>query len=195
MRSCCSTTRSSTARRSARAGQRVRHAGELQRLDAGAWFEPAFAGTRRADLAPRRWPTARSLGMALLVEIKERQRADRADRPARRGAGGDGRGRRRARHLLRPPLAACGSQARIPRSRTEIITHARHVDIAAVAWRAGAASVAIEWDMFHPERCTGAARRRHRDPRHDPASRAHRAASRLWPGPARRASTTRCAQG
>ena len=40
---------------------------------------------------------------------------------------------------------------RIPGVRTELITHARHVDPAGLAKRAGAASVAIEWDMFHPD--------------------------------------------
>jgi glycerophosphoryl diester phosphodiesterase len=86
--------------------------------------------------------------MGLLIEIKERGRADRLiellpavladylhdvlvisfDHPS----------------LLRV-------QQRLPGARTELITHARHVDIAAIARRAAATSIAIEWDMFHPD--------------------------------------------
>lgn len=43
------------------------------------------------------------------------------------------------------------ARAAIPGLRTELITHARHVDVAAIARRAEAASVAIEWDMYHPD--------------------------------------------
>ena len=35
--------------------------------------------------------------------------------------------------------------------RIELVTHARHLEIEAIASRAGANSVAIERDMFHPE--------------------------------------------
>jgi hypothetical protein len=37
-----------------------------------------------------------------------------------------------------------------PQIRTELITHARHVDPLGLARLAGASSVSIEWDMFDP---------------------------------------------
>lgn len=40
------------------------------------------------------------------------------------------------------------ARTRIEGLRTEIITHARHVDIVAVARRAEATSVSIEWDVL-----------------------------------------------
>ena len=49
---------------------------ELSGLDAGTWLDPRFAGTRVPTLAEA-LETARAHGMGLLVEIKERQRADR----------------------------------------------------------------------------------------------------------------------
>jgi glycerophosphoryl diester phosphodiesterase len=42
-------------------------------------------------------------------------------------------------------------RARFPTIRTEIITHAGHADPVAMARRAGAASVSIEWEMFAAE--------------------------------------------
>lgn len=122
---------------------------ELRRLDAGAWLAPRFAGTRLPTLAET-LAAARRLDLALLVEIKERQSPERMI------------------ERLGEVLAATGSleevlvisfdhpsllraQARVPGLRTEIITHARHADPVALARRAGASSVAIESDMFHPD--------------------------------------------
>jgi glycerophosphoryl diester phosphodiesterase len=121
---------------------------ELKRLDAGAWFGPGFTGTRIPTLAEA-LALARELGIGLLIELKERRRVDLL-----------------MRHLL-ALLAQTGafedalvisfdhpSLARLvalePRVRTELITHARHLDPAGLARRAGASSLAIEWDMFHP---------------------------------------------
>ena len=122
---------------------------ELRRLDAGSWFGPEFAGARIPTLREA-LATARGCGMGLLVEIKERQRPDRlidrlADLFAIEGWLDD--------VLLisfdHPVLMR--AQRRIAGLRTELITHARHIDPAALATRAGAASVAIEWDMFQPD--------------------------------------------
>lgn len=120
---------------------------ELRRLDAGAWKDARYAGTRVPTLAEA-LATARSHGMGLLVEIKERRRADRLIEllPAVL-----------ADHLAdvlvisfdHPSLLRV--QECLPGTRTELITHARHVDIAGIARRAAAASVSIEWDMFHPD--------------------------------------------
>ncbi|MCP8936895.1 glycerophosphodiester phosphodiesterase [Alsobacter sp. SYSU M60028] len=122
---------------------------ELRKLDAGAWFGPAFAGVRAPTLAEA-LDTARGLGISLLVEIKERQRAGLmiellAQTLTRAGAVDD---------VLvisfdHPSLRAM--RERLPYVRTEAITHARHVDPVAVARSARVASVAIEWDMFHPD--------------------------------------------
>jgi glycerophosphoryl diester phosphodiesterase len=122
---------------------------ELRGLDAGAWLDPRFAGTRLPSLEEA-LAAARRLDLGLLVEIKERQRPDAlierlASILARTGAVGD---------ILvisfdHPSLQR--AQSRIPGLRTELITHARHVDPAALARRAGATSVAIEADMFHPD--------------------------------------------
>ncbi|MGH6904559.1 MAG: glycerophosphodiester phosphodiesterase, partial [Geminicoccaceae bacterium] len=43
------------------------------------------------------------------------------------------------------------AKERIPGARTEIITHARHVDIVAVARAAGADSISIELDMLQAD--------------------------------------------
>ena len=48
---------------------------EIKRLDAGAWFGPAFAGTRVPALEEA-LATAHANKMGLLIEIKERQRPE-----------------------------------------------------------------------------------------------------------------------
>jgi len=122
---------------------------ELTQFDAGGWFDSRFAGTRLPTLT-QALTAARKLGLVLLVEIKERQRPDRLIEIL-----GDVLTAQRAIDDVlvisfdHPSLQR--AQARIAGLRTEIITHARHVDPAAVARNAGAASVAIESDMFHPD--------------------------------------------
>jgi glycerophosphoryl diester phosphodiesterase len=122
---------------------------EIQRLDAGGWFSPRFAGTRVATLRET-LEVARSLGLALHVEIKERRRADLLiDRLGEVLAAAGAVGDVLVISFDHPSLVR--AQARIPELRTELITHARHVDPVALAQRAGATSVAIEWDMFHAD--------------------------------------------
>lgn len=122
---------------------------ELARLDAGAWFAPRFAGTRLPTLT-QALGTARAHGLALLVEIKERQRPDRLIERL----GAVLAEQRAIDDVLvisfdHPSLHR--ARLRIRGLRTELITHARHVDPAALARNAGAVSVAIESDMFHPD--------------------------------------------
>lgn len=122
---------------------------ELRGLDAGSWFGPSFAGVRIPTLSEA-LATARDCGMGLLVEIKERQRPDRlidrlADLLPIEGWLDD------VLVISFDHTFLMRAQQRIADLRTELITHARHVDPAALASRAGAASVAIEWDMFHPD--------------------------------------------
>ena len=122
---------------------------ELRRLDAGAWFDPAFAGTPVPTLAEA-LATARAHGMGLLVEIKERQRPD--ELIERLGGVLSAAGAVEDVLVIsfdHPSLLRVAEH--IPGIRTELITHARHVDPAGLAIRAGAASVAIELDMFHPD--------------------------------------------
>ena len=123
--------------------------GALRKLDAGAWFDPKFAGTRVPTLAET-LAFARSAGVGLLIEIKERQQPDRI--------------RERLGRLLTEAhaendvlvisfdhVSLVRLREAFPKIRTELITHARHVDVAGLATRAGAASVSIEWNMFHPD--------------------------------------------
>lgn len=122
---------------------------DLRRLDAGGWFDPSFVGTPIPTLAEA-LATARSAGLGLLVEIKERQRVARLiDRLATVLAAARAVDEVLVISFDHPSLLC--AQERIPGVRTELITHARHVDPVGLARRAGAASVAIEWDMFHPD--------------------------------------------
>ena len=122
---------------------------EIQRLDAGGWFSPGFAGTRIATLRET-LEVSRSLGVALHVEIKERRRKDLLiDRLGEVLAAASAVKDVLVISFDHPSLVQ--AQARIPGLRTELITHARHVDPVALAQRAQATSVAIEWDMFHPD--------------------------------------------
>ena len=119
----------------------------LKRLDAGAWFATEFAGTRLPTLTET-LELASTLGLGLVVEIKERRRVDET--------------LARLREVLEGTQALedvvllsfdHSSMLRvkecIPGVRTEIITHARHVDILAVARAACADSISIELDMLH----------------------------------------------
>lgn len=122
---------------------------ELKRLDAGAWLDARFAGTRLPTLAEA-LEAARRLELGLLVEIKERQRTEALiDRLAAVLAEQRALDEVLVISFDHPSLRS--AQARIPGLRTELITHARHVDPVALARRAEATSIAIEADMFHPD--------------------------------------------
>jgi glycerophosphoryl diester phosphodiesterase len=121
----------------------------LKRLDAGAWFAPQFAGTPvptlREGLA-----AARSRGIGLLVEIKERGKPDQMiDRLGRLLESENATDNVLVISFDHPSLVRL--RERFPSIRTEIITHARHADPVAMARRVGVASVSIEWDMFSAE--------------------------------------------
>jgi glycerophosphoryl diester phosphodiesterase len=121
----------------------------LKTLDAGAWFSAEFAGTRIPTLAET-IDLARVLGLGLVIEIKERRRLDEAI--ARLGAVLDATRALEEVVLLsfdHPSLLR--AKERIPGARTEIITHARHVDIVAVARAACADSISIELDMLQAD--------------------------------------------
>jgi glycerophosphoryl diester phosphodiesterase len=119
----------------------------LKALDAGAWFAPEFAGTRIPALTET-IELARTLGLGLVVEIKERRRLE--ELIARLGQVLEAARAVDDVVMLsfdHPSLLRV--KERIPGVRTEIITHARHVDVVAVARAARADSVSIELDMLH----------------------------------------------
>jgi glycerophosphoryl diester phosphodiesterase len=119
----------------------------LKMLDAGAWFSREFAGTRIPTLTDA-IEVARALSLGLVVEIKERRRVEEMIA--------------RLREMLDATQALddvvllsfdhpslLRAKEAIPGARTEIITHARHVDIVALARAACADSISIELDMLH----------------------------------------------
>jgi glycerophosphoryl diester phosphodiesterase len=112
-------------------------------------MDPAFAGTRIATLEEA-LEAADRLGLGLLLEIKERERTELLiERLGEALRAADALDRVLVISFDHPSLLH--ARARIPGLRTEIITHARHVDPVVLARRAEATSVAIEWDMFVPE--------------------------------------------
>ncbi|WEX90685.1 glycerophosphodiester phosphodiesterase family protein [Sinorhizobium garamanticum] len=122
---------------------------QTRRLDAGARFHPAFAGTQIPTVAEALdW--ARADDMGIVLEIKEAERPDLAvDQVAA---------------LLRSTgtldrviiigfdhVVLKRAVERHPDLRTEAITHARHADLVGVLKACRANSVSIELDMFHPD--------------------------------------------
>jgi glycerophosphoryl diester phosphodiesterase len=121
----------------------------IKALDAGAWFGPRFAGIRVPTLSEA-LATAKRLGIGLLVEIKERQRVDRMI--VRLGAVLAGaKAINDVLVISFDHVSLVAARARIPGARTELITHARHLDPVGLARGAEASSVAIEADMFHAD--------------------------------------------
>src|SRR5258706_256063 len=117
----------------------------LKRLDAGTWFGPQFAGTPIPTLREA-LAAACSRNMGLLIEIKERQQPDTmierlGDLLTSENAVDD------VLVISFDHVSLVRLRSRFPAIRTELITHARHADPVAVAQRAEAASVAIEWNM------------------------------------------------
>ena len=124
-------------------------AAEIAALDAGSWFGTEFAGEPMPSL-PEVIEFAKAESLGLVVEIKERSRVERLT------------------ECLATLLEATGARddvvlisfdhvdlrrakERIPRLRTEGITHARHADPVAVARAARLDSLSIELDRFHPD--------------------------------------------
>ena len=122
---------------------------KMRGLDAGAWFDPRFAGERIPTLAET-LDHAKALGLVLVVEIKEFVHVDRMlDRLGEFIGASD-----IADHAVFISFDHTVLKAlkdRVPRARTEGITHARHVDIVGVARMAGVDSLSIEHGMFHAD--------------------------------------------
>jgi len=122
---------------------------QIRRLDAGARFDPRFAGTRVPTLAEVvDWARGEEIG--IFVEIKEAERPDLAvDRVVEvieAGSMAD-----RTIIIGFDHVVLKGGVERHPGIVTQAIIHARHVDILGVLRSCGAGSVSIELDMFHPD--------------------------------------------
>ncbi len=127
----------------------ARTAAEIRALDAGSWFGPEFAGERMPSL-PEVIDFAKSESLGLVVEIKERFRVERlierlADLLEATGA------RDEALLISYDHVDLRRAKERIPRLRTEGITHCRHADPVAVARAARLDSLSIELERYHPD--------------------------------------------
>ena len=121
----------------------------VQSLDAGSRFHPRFAGTRIPTLAEvLDW--AKRDKMGLVLEIKEAEQPDLAvDRVASLLVATSTLDR--VVVISFDHVVLKRAVERHPGIRTQAITHARHTDIVGVLRACGAASVSIEFDMFHPD--------------------------------------------
>jgi glycerophosphoryl diester phosphodiesterase len=122
---------------------------QLRSLDAGAGFNPRFAGTRIPTLAEVvDWAGGEDMGVFL--EIKEAERPDLAvDRAVElleaRGIA------HRTLIIGFDHVVLKRAVERHPGVRTQAVTHARHADFLGMLSACGSSSVSIEFDMFHPE--------------------------------------------
>jgi glycerophosphoryl diester phosphodiesterase len=122
---------------------------QIRSLDAGARFDPRFAGTRVPTLAEVvDWAAAEEIG--IFLEIKEAERPDLAvDRVVEileaRGMAD------RTIIIGFDHVAVKRAAERHPGITTQAITYARHADILGVLRACGAGSVSIELDMLHPD--------------------------------------------
>ena len=121
----------------------------IRKLDAGAWFGPEFAGTRVPTLAET-IDFARDTSVGLLIEIKERQQPGQDSRAARRPA--------RDSDAEGDVLVISFDHVSLLRLREAFpaTPHRAHHACAPCRHRRrrptrGAASVSIEWNMFHPD--------------------------------------------
>jgi glycerophosphoryl diester phosphodiesterase len=127
----------------------ARTAAQIAALDAGSWFGPAFAGEPMPSL-PEVIEFAKTAGLGLVIEIKERSRVEPlierlAELLEATGARDD------ALLISFDHVDLRRAKERIPRLRTEGITHCRHADPVAVARAARLDSLSVELDRFHPE--------------------------------------------
>ena len=118
-------------------------------LDAGSWCDPRFAGERMPTLREV-LDFARTEGLGLTIEIKERHRIDRLIECF--AALLDDTGMWDEVLLLSfDHVDLRRAKEQLPRIRTEGITHARHADPVGVARAAELDSLSIELARFHPD--------------------------------------------
>jgi glycerophosphoryl diester phosphodiesterase len=130
---------------------RARTLAEIQDLDAGSWFDPAFASERVPSLREA-LAAARGHGMGLVIEPKERFTFE-TDALMTMIAE-DVRATGMADHVV----IASFEQTALPRARaampdvaTELITTGQLVDPVATARTAGADMLSFDLKRFHPE--------------------------------------------
>lgn len=121
----------------------------IKALDAGAWFDPRFAGERVPTLAEA-IAHAQAIGIGLVIEIKEFLQINRLVRRLRE-VFDETAARSDAIVISFDHSVLKTLKEETPGVRTEGITHARHADIVAVARSAGLDSVSVEHMMFHPD--------------------------------------------
>lgn len=122
---------------------------ELKELDAGSWFDDAYADERVPTLAEA-IDHAKKLGIGLVVEIKEFQDTDGIiEKIAELVEGSDAADH--AIFISFDHTVLKRLKERAPKVRTEGILHARHADVVAVAKAADLDSVSVECMMFRPE--------------------------------------------
>ena len=126
-----------------------RTAAEIAALDAGSWFGPEFAGEPMPSL-PEVIDFAKLENLGLVVEIKERFRVDRLIECLAELLEATG-GRDDVLLISFDHIDLRRAKERIPRLRTEGITHCRHADPVAVARAARLDSLSLELDRFHPD--------------------------------------------
>jgi glycerophosphoryl diester phosphodiesterase len=122
---------------------------QIRGLDAGARFNPRFAGTRIPILAEAvDWAAGEAMG--IFLEIKEAERPDLAvDRVVEMV---EARGIADRTVIIGFDHVVLKRAAeRHPGIVIQAITHARYADILGVLRACGASSVSIELDMFHPD--------------------------------------------
>ena len=122
---------------------------DMRQLDAGAWFDRRFAGERIPTLAETA-EHAKTLGLVLVIEIKEERQLGRfLDQLTNLVEASDLSDH--AVFISFDHTVLQELKRRVPKLRTEGITHARHADMVAVARSAKLDSLSIEHGMFHPE--------------------------------------------
>ena len=122
---------------------------EIQKLDAGSWFDGRFAGERVPTLIEA-IDFAKSNDFGLVVEVKEVRQLDRFVERLN-AVLADTKG---ADHLVMISFdhaLLLHLKDALPGIRTEGITHARHADIVGVARAARLDSLSIEHQMFASE--------------------------------------------
>ena len=124
-------------------------AAEIAALDAGAWFDARFAGTRVSTLTEL-LRYGKEAGLGFEVEIKEPLRTDvLIDRLAVVLAETDAIDEILA--ISFDHTVVQEAKRRIPGLKTEGITHARHADPVGVAKAGQLDALSIEFGMFHPD--------------------------------------------
>ncbi len=124
-------------------------AAEIAALDAGAWFDARFAGTRVPTLTEL-LRYGKEAGLGFEVEIKEPRRTDvLIDRLAAVLAETDALDDMLI--ISFDHTVVHEAKRRIPGLKTEGIIHARHADPVGVAKAARLDALSIEFAMFHPD--------------------------------------------